>query len=185
MSIIDTYPYLWSHDICKTHRWSFKITLELLNPALNKNYINIYSCNFLKMDGLPREDMSRTDTSPYLWSHYICKTLIWSFKITLELLNPALDRYYINFYWCNFLKMDVSPREDLSRTDTSPYLWSHYICKTLILSFKIKLELLNPALDRYDINIYSSKYLSPVPPSTRPAPLHTSPMPPSVSWTFV
>ena len=50
-------------------------------PALNRYYMDIYSCKILKMDGLPREDMSRIDTSPYLWSHDICKTHRWSFMI--------------------------------------------------------------------------------------------------------
>ena len=101
------------------------------------------------MDDLPREDMPRTDTSPCLWSHETWITLRCSFKNALELMIPTIDKYYMNIYSCNILKMDGLPREDILKPDTLPYLWSHDICKTCICSFKITLKLLNPVFDRY------------------------------------
>ena len=63
------------------------------------------------MVGLPREHMSWTDTSPYLWYQEIFRRLRCSFKITLEFLNPALDIYYLNIYLCNILKIYGLPKK--------------------------------------------------------------------------
>ena len=38
----DTSPHLCSHEICITLRCSFKNTLELINPAIDIHYMNIY-----------------------------------------------------------------------------------------------------------------------------------------------
>ena len=114
----DTSPHLWSHEICITLRCSFKNTLELIIPATYIHYMNIYSCNILKIDGLPREDILKTDTSPYLWSHETWITLRRSFKNALELMMPTIAKYYMNIYSCNMLKIDHLPRKDILGTDT-------------------------------------------------------------------